>query len=236
MTATVRAELVTTASDTVNLSTAAGTWYVQTLLTSADASYVNPTRSGSKGNYKYTSVGITWSSIAQNYTLNNVADTTKWSVAKSGGRSQWTDSAAWIAATDWTNAENRAANGFYAFSYSFMAANVDAVSGTLNLELSADDYITAIYANDKLLYTSTITSGSSVLETWTGTVNKDFEDVALIDGMLNLVFVVHNTNTASPNVVDNGLGLLVRGTLTTPGITLKPVDPQNPHPPTALEP
>ena len=220
MTATVHA-------DTVSLSTDTGAWYVQTLLTSADKSYVNPTRSGSKDNYKYASVGTTWSSIASNYTLNDVADTTKWSAAERGTKAEWKGTG-WIAATD-SNANYRAVNGFYAFSYSFTAADVKAVSGTLDLTLSADDYITAIYANDKLLYTSTITKDSSIPNTWTDTVNKEFKDVALIDGMLNLVFVVHNTNTASPNNDLNGLGLWVRGTLTTPpGIVLIAVDPQNP--------
>ena len=123
------------------------------------------------------------------------------------------------------NNESKVDNGFYAFKYSFFSDIENAVNGLLNLTLSADDYITAIYANGTQIYGETIAKGTIAPSTWTGTFNKEFS-VDLIDGYLDLIFVIHNTNLAGSSTV-NPMGLFVNGTFST-DIAMTPVDPSEP--------
>jgi hypothetical protein len=231
--ANVRADVVTTWY-TYDLATSMDGWEVATLFTSNDKGYSNPAKNGSK----YTSTGTTWGSIAKNYAWNNQT----WSAAAVGERDTWLNGGTgWVAGVnagnDWVwngvnhNSNNNIANGFYAFKYTMTAQDPEAssVAGTLSLTLAADDYIAAIYANGSMLYSANPAIGAVVgddtngLGGWLGTWNGNY-DVALADGLLDLVFVVHNTNGAgSANA--NPMGLFVDGTLTTSIAMIPPTPP-----------
>jgi hypothetical protein len=231
--ANVRADVFTTQTYTYDLSTAMYGWEVATLFTSDDKGYANPTKKGST----YNSTGTTWESIAKNYSWNNQA----WSAVAVGERDTWVNGGTdWIAGVntgkEWVwngvnhNPNNNIANGFYAFKYTLTAVDMSAasVAGTLSLTLAADDYIAAIYANGSLLYSANPKVGTAVgddtngLGGWFGTWNGSY-DVTLADGLLDLVFVVHNTNAAGSNS-SNAMGLFVNGTFTA-NIGLNPPSP-----------
>jgi len=225
-TANVNAELKTY---TYEFTTADLTgWEVATLLTSADKTYVNPTASG--GKYNNAASATTWSKIASKW--ENKWGSVDWTDAAQGNRSTWTNKNEWIAAVYET--ENKVANGFFAFKYSLKATDVTAtsVAGTLNLTLAADDYIAAIYANGALLYSANIEQGKPVGNdanqngNWLTLVDKTF-DVTLVDSMLDLIFVVHNTNAAGSSNT-NPMGLYAKGSLTT---NIELISPQDPDPP-----
>ena len=101
----------------------------------------------------------------------------------------------------------------------------------------ADDYIAAIYANGKQIYGVGVTQGVGITVGavasevgWTTLQNLGFS-ADLIDGGLNLTFVIQNTDLASPNVKNNPMGLYVNGTLTT-DIVMSNVPTTTPEPAT----
>jgi len=238
--ANVRADVVTTqALYTYDLSTAMYGWEVATLLTSNDKSYTNPTKNGNT----YSSIGTTWTSIAKNYAWNRQV----WSPAAVGERNTWLNGGTgWVAGVNagnvWdgkdNNPNNNIANGFYAFKYTLTATDLTAasVTGTLSLTLAADDYIAAIYANGSLLYSANPKTGTTVgddingLGGWLHTWNENY-NVALTNGLLDLVFVVHNTNAAGSNN-NNAMGLFVNGTFTASTVLTPPAPPVVPEPAT----
>jgi hypothetical protein len=206
------------------------------------ATYVNPEKNTGnrsvfngvlveKGNYKST--GTVW---ADSY-LSNID---KWYDAASGTRysfyDDYQDDAAvkaaiadgifvptWIAMPESNDTDtlNRVSNGFYAFKYTLTAVedNEDAplVNGQLKLDLKADDYVLAIYANDKRLYYNPIKLNDNV-ETkseWITGLTAEVENVALTNGELNLVVVVHNTNAGGTFDALNGMGLYGNIAVTT---------------------
>jgi len=117
--------------------------------------------------------------------------TTDWTTAAQGNRYDWDQSTDWIAAVnnaplDTYNA-NKVTNGFYGFKYSFSAQEGDtSVSGLLNLNVGADDFIAAIYANGTLIAGSTDLSATA---NWTQLVNTSFNVDLGIESFLDLVFV-----------------------------------------------
>ena len=200
-----------------NLSTADTTgWSVATL---TPANYKNPTKSN---NGNYATVGTKWGDFPVDW------GKVEWADAYKGERDDWKDvDKGWIAgvnsgntwdpASGYHNTNNNIANGFYAFQYSLYAVgNETAVNGILGLTLGSDDYVAAIYANGKEIYTSN--GGIAVNATpsnkgWTTLENLGFS-VDLIDSALDLTFIVHNTNLGGSNS-NNAMGLYVNGTLTT---------------------
>jgi len=192
--------------------------------------YVNPTKNTS--NNKYTSTGTVW---GKDYTVD--WGKVQWSDAVQGNRSTWNDAGSWVAASNSDDLkDNKVLDGFYAFQYSLYATgNETAVNGKLNLDLMADDYIAAIYANGTQIYGVGMTQGVGITvgavaseAGWTSLQNLGF-NVDLIDGGLNLTFVIQNTDLASPNVKNNPMGLFVNGTLTT---DIKMTQNQTPEPAT----
>ena len=231
--ANVHADIVTSRDYTYDIKTDSYGWQVATLLSSDDGSYKNPTLYANGSNKgKYETVGTTWSSISKNYVgqWNNLT----WTNAASGVRNTWKDDGAgWIAGVNngtWNgsgnNPNNNIVNGFYAFQYSLQAVGSETtVNGLLNLNLLADDYITAIYANGKEIYSATpikvggTPSEMSWLEGW-----SNIFDVDLREGWLDLVFIVHNTNLGGSNSA-NAMGLFVNGFLKTSIQMIVPDEP-----------
>ena len=203
------------------LSTAnASGWQYASLLKFGDTGYVNPGKNTSSSNPLYTSTGTKWSDVAKTWDWSAV----NWTEAAVGERNTWKFGGdGWIAGVNhgqpWdgtgNNGNNNTANGFYAFQYSLQAVGSEsAVSGMLNMDLMADDYITAIYANGSLLYSSEIKVNDPATDmTWSTLTNQTFE-VDLRDGYLDLLFVIHNTNLGGSNS-DNAMGLFVDGWLYT---------------------
>ena len=211
-------------------------WNFASLFTSGDTGYTNPTASGKK----YTSVGTTWSSISNKYI--GKWDDLAWSEASQGTRYTWKDSGKdWVAPTganeQYGNAHNWASNGFYAYKYSLEALGSEsAVDVSLRLDLMADDYIAAIYANGKEIYSSTpITVGGKPSDMGWLTGWSDSLTVDLMNGVLDLVFVIHNTNLGGSNT-NNASGLYVKGTLTTNVEMVPPGETPLPPPPTTATP
>jgi hypothetical protein len=184
--------------------------------------YINPTKNTSTN--KYTSTGTVWDK-------DYIVDWSKveWGGVTQGERSTWANYDQWISVSTGA-ADNKVSDGFYAFQYSLYAiGNETAINGQLNLELMADDYITAIYANGTQVYGAGIKTGDVASESgWLNLMNLDFS-VDLIGGGLDLVFVVQNTDLASPNVKNNPMGLFVNGTLIT---DIKMTQNQTPEPAT----
>jgi len=210
VTANVRADLV----NVNHLFTADSTgWTVATLLTSNDQSYRNPTRNNSN---RYTSIGTQWGDFAVDW------DNMEWADAVAGTRTTWTNHSQWIGAPQ-GDSQNRMLNGFYAYQYSLFAlGNETAVGGQLNLTLGGDDYVAAIYANGTRIYSSNggiALNATASEQGWTTLANWDF-NVDLIDGWLDLTFVVHNSNLGGSNST-NPMGLFVSGTLHT-DIVMRP--------------
>ena len=228
--ANVRADMQTL---TYGISTAdtAG-WNFATLFTSNDSGYKNPTKDA---NGKYGSVGTEWNNISNKYV--GKWDALTWTGASQGTRYTWKDSGKdWVAPTD-SNVNNHAANGFYAYKYSLQAlGNETTVSGSLMLDLMADDYIAAIYANGQLLYSSALKAGAIASEMgWKIGWNESFT-IDLVDGLLDLTFIIHNTNLGGSNT-NNASGLYVNGTLTTNiEMVPPPSGAEPPHPPTTATP
>ena len=203
----IRAELVN-----VNYLSTADTkgWTVATLTPS---NYLNPTVNNSK---KYTDIGTQWNSVTVDW------DKVEWADVVRGSRDAWISKEQWIGASQ-GDAQNRVANGFYAFQYSLYATgNETAVNGSLNLTLGGDDYIAAIYANGTRIYGSNggIVLGTTASEQgWKSLTDWNFT-VDLVNGWLDLTFVVHNTNMGGSNST-NAMGLFANGTLHT-DIEMKP--------------
>lgn len=210
----VRAEL-----QTQSITTAADGWEFAAVLTQGMPGYKNPTRNGTSDNYTYNDIGTIWTNISD--MLNGV---TNWTDADHGVRSTWGgDPAEWVAPTGSNvnpkpeiNSENKVDNGFYAYKYhldafGIMYAKENSIALTLNV--LADDYVTAIYANGTLIHGTTITSGARVPNKWDDTFTVPFEGVLFEDNSLDLIFVVHNTNMGSPNITYNPTGLYVDGAL-----------------------
>ena len=224
--ANVRAELVN-----VNyLSTADPTGWLSAALYVRGDGYVNPAKNTSTN--KYTSTGTVW---GKDYTVD--WNKVEWADAIKGERNTWTNYDQWIGASNGA-ADNKVLDGFYAFQYSLYATgNETAVNGQLNLKLGADDYIAAIYANGKQIYGLGVTDGVGIAvgataseAGWTTLVDWDFS-VDLINGMLDLTFVVQNTDLASPNIKNNPMGLYVNGTLIT-DIAMRSTPSTTPEPAT----
>ena len=188
-------------------------WQVATLITSANSGYVNPVRNSDN---RYTSVGTQWDDINVNW------DSVVWADVVPGARITWTTPEVdnwykkWVSAPE-GDSQNRMRNGFYAFQYSLFATeNETAVNGLLNFALGGDDYIAAIYANGKKIYESNggVVVGAQISEMpWTTLENLMF-DVDLINGRLDLMFIVHNSNLGGSSSA-NAMGLFVDGTLST---------------------
>ena len=171
------------------------------------------------GYYKYGSTGTTWKEVEKNLIWDNLT----WDSAYAGTHNGWNNpgKSGWIANTNVGTVEydnNAAANGFYAFKYAMQAVTdyegIYGVSGTLGLNIMADDYLAAIYANGVLLYSSDIEAGNVLDYGWLGDyMLLNFDNIALLeDGWLELVFVVHNTDSAASNLaVNNPTGLLIDG-------------------------
>ena len=211
--ANVQADTVTSKSFEYGMSTADATgWSVASLYTSANnnSNYINPTKNGSG---VYQTVGTTWNAVS------NTLASANWGGVYEGNRSTWTAGGSqygdWVAAA--YDNDSKVENGFYAFKYSFAAKDPldTSVSGNLNLALAADDYITAIYANDTLIYSSEIKKNGIAPSTWTDELsNLGFTVDLTAGGLLDLIFVVHNTNLAGSSTV-NPMGLYAYGTLST---------------------
>ena len=171
--------------------------------------------------------GTQWSQVAQNLDWNHLT----WGDARAGvhltGTYPGWDNplgGQWISNSDdgfygWNNI---APNGYYAYKYSMQAVTdydgIYGVSGALGLDYMADDYIAAIYANGTLIYSYDIGDGQTVYYNWIGNhLSLEFENIALLDdGWLELVFVVHNTDSSyGPSIRDNPTGLLLNGWFST---------------------
>lgn len=224
-----KADVISTLDYTLNLNTfVASDWQVARIIGTGDPGYVNPTKNGSY--YSNAATATQWGDFAVNW--NTVA----WSEAKPGARGTWETKDEqgnvlvsrddWVAVT--SDNESKVTNGFFAFKYTLTAADLDekSVAGTLNLSFGADDYLAAIYANGTELYsrgfsnTDTVGDDSNKNGQWHSLNSLIFEDVALIDGQLELVFVIHNTNAAGSDIKDgeaaiNPMGLYLDGTITT---------------------
>ena len=211
-------------------------WQVATLLQQGDKGYSNPGTSGSGNNAVYSG-GTRWNDIKGTWEK----DWTKadWNSAAVGERNTWKDGGqGWVAGVNhgnlWdgtgNNANNNILNGFYAYSYTLTAKDsaASSVNGTLNLTMGADDYVAAIYANGTQIYGL----GNTIYrnEDWVTLVDKAF-DVELINGALDLIFVVHNTNWGGTATLLNAMGLFVNGTLTT-SIEMVPPPTTTPEPAT----
>jgi len=226
-TASVKADVVTSLDYKYQLSTAdAFGWSVAQLFTAGDSGYVNPTKD-KNGNYNNAGTATNWGGIKSSW--ENNWDGANWKDAVQGNRNTWANYTDWIAA-EYDNT-SKVDNGFFAFKYTLTAADITAssVQGTLNLALGADDYIAAIYANGTTLYSAGIKNGSTVGDdtggngAWVQLQNMTF-DVTLLGNVLDLVFVVHNTNAAGSGSL-NPMGLYADGFLKTEIEMVKPVDP-----------
>ena len=226
-------------------------WQVATLMKEGDQGYRNPTTSygwvGHHSNgvsgYTYTDAGTTWNSIRGRY--DNKWETLNWSTAAQGNHSTWydggTDWAVVGSGRNWHDSWDR--NGFYAFNYTLTtdATYDQLVSASLNMSLSADDYITAIYANGQLLYSETIVKGGNAGSDhqgngmWYSITNMEFDVTDLFSGgNLDLIFVIHNTEEGKSNQ-QNPTGLYVDGWLNVQGWNDDPTDPTAvPEPATML--
>ena len=174
--------------------------------------YTNRTTAGAKG-------------IADNFT--DKWDTLDWSTAAQGQHSTWVNKGeGWaVVGSNRNQHDSWDENGFFAFRYSMTTDMLydQLVSATLNLNLSADDYITAIYANGQLLYSETIALGVNAGSDhqkngdWYSTANMQFDvGSLLVDGMLDLIFVIHNTEEGK-TALQNPTGLFVDGNLKVVG-------------------
>lgn len=204
-------------------------WEVAQLYAYGDAGYVNPTNSGGKyNNISGKNSATTWGSFNVNW--NNVS----WSAAEQGNRDTWFDHDNWLAAS-YQN-DSKVANGFFAFKYTMTAAdlaNTLSVAGTLNLLFGADDYLAAVYANGDELYSQAMAQGAVVGNdenkngSWLSLNAESFE-VELVNGQLDLIFVVHNTNAANSAGKDNPMGLYLDGSISTNVEMIVPNEPGNP--------
>ena len=211
-----------------------GNWQVATLLREGQQGYTNPKTewgwvpgtNNREAGWVYKSVGTTWNGgngVSGNYT--NRWDTLSWSSATQGEHGTW-----YGGGTDWAvvgsgrnQHDSWDRNGFYAFRHTYESDEfpTSLASATLNLNLSADDYITAIYANGQLLYEETIKIGGRAgaddydeSGMWYRTTNMEFDVTDLfVNGMLDLIFVIHNTEEGKSNL-QNPTGLYVDGMLT----------------------
>ncbi len=209
--------------NSLSTSDASG-WRFAEILTSDDSGYRNPTVSGGR----YSDAGTSWSQVADTVAWDDLT----WTDAAQGTRYTFGSGTSvtpdqWVAATG-SNANNHALNGFYGFQYSLHAAgNETAVSGSLGLNLMADDYFAAIYANGVLLYGSDggIAVGAKPSEMgWLELQNLAFDNIALTDGRLDLMFVINNTNLGGSNK-GNAMGLFAEGALQTDIVMLPPDNP-----------
>ena len=225
---------------TYDLGTAdnASAWQVAALMTSASGDYKNPVAKwstiGGEYAYRYTSVGTTWKDIRKE--LDGNWNQSIWTDAAQGDYHTWKNGSQWI--TPDINDVNYGENGFYGYKYTLTASDINAgaVSGTLNMTLSGDDYIAAIYANGALLYYDELKLGAIAnsdangLGNWLSMMDGLKFDVDLIDGMLDLIFVVHNTNEGMINT-SNPTGFFADGFLTT-DIDMVPPGTVTPEPAT----
>jgi len=194
--------------------------------------YVNPTatRTGNEANWTWITPGTVW----QDSYLSSA--TSYQNVARGQSATGWESYDQWVAFTS-ANNDNRADNGFYAFKYAFN--DVKSGTGTLIMNVMADDYVTAIYAgatvdgayktfllNDVFDIPSSfgITPGNLVSEnTWWASALIEHYELALNLGndvaAFDLIFVVHNTRRGDPiNFSSNATGLYVTGNFT--GMTM----------------
>ena len=222
---------------TYGLGTAdnASAWQVAALMTSASGDYKNPVARWSNSANRYTSVGTTWNDIRKGFEGN--WNQSIWNAAPQGDFETWKNGSKWI--TPYIDDVNYGENGFYGYKYTLTASDANAltVSGTLNMTLSGDDYIAAIYANGSLLYYDELKLGAiagtdaNKLGNWLYLMDGLKFDVDLINGMLDLVFVVHNTNEGMINT-ENPTGFYADGFLTTNIVMLPPGEDIVPEPAT----
>lgn len=206
---------LSTLNYTYNLKTSDTTgWEVASIYLYGESGYVNPTKNNS-GKYNNASTATTWTDIAGKVAWEGLG----WTNAKQGTRDTWVDHTNWLAAA-YEN-ESKVDNGYFAFKYTLTATDIDAetVAGVLNLMFGADDYLAAVYANGDILYSQEIKQGATVGDdsnkngNWLKLDSLAF-DVELIDGQLELIFVVHNTNAAGSSSI-NPMGLYLEGTLSS---------------------
>ncbi len=174
--------------------------------------YVNP--SGS-------SVGTQWSDQFADWGKLNWVDAVDgsrytWGVNDNTPAGNFGD---WVAMPGSGN-DNKVSNNFYAFKYTLQAKDLsgfNVVTGTLNLDFGADDYLAAVYAtngNNGSLYDGSVGQSITTGGQWLDLNSLGFTDVELSNGLLDLIFVVHNTNAGGSDK-DNPMGLYIDGTITT---------------------
>jgi hypothetical protein len=224
---------------TYGLGTAdnASAWQVAELMTSASGDYKNPVAqwSNSANMNRYISVGTTWNDIRKK--LEGNWNQSIWKEAAQGDYETWKNGSQWI--TPYIDDVNYGENGFYGYKYTLTASDANAltVSGTLNMTISGDDYIAAIYANGSLLYYDELKWGAiagtdaNKQGNWLYLMDGLKFDVDLVNGMLDLVFVVHNTNEGMVNT-ENPTGFYADGFLTTNIDMLPPGESAVPEPAT----
>jgi len=208
-----------------DISTTFNGWQVATLMVEGDAGYVNPTKSNNR--YNNAGSATQWNGIRSNWEAD--WSSVQWMDAAQGVRSTWKDESDWVASVP--DNDNKVHNGFYAFKYTLTAADINALSveGILDIIYAADDYIAAIYTNGERIYSANMQNGAivgnDVNETgdWLRFQNLTF-DVFLENGMLDLIFIVHNTNAAGSSNI-NPMGLYIDGALRTSIEMIPPGDP-----------
>jgi hypothetical protein len=174
------------------------------------------------GHHAYDGTGTTWKQVEQDLIWNDLT----WAAAAAGTHRNWDNpgGAPWISSSGvGTNIydNNAAPNGFYAYKYSMQAVTdydgIYGVSGTLGFNFMADDYLAAVYANGTLIYSSDTEAGKPLDYGWLGDyMVLNFDNIALMaEGWLELVFIVHNTDSTSSIVQDNPTGLLIDGWFST---------------------
>ena len=170
------------------------------------------------GHYIYSSTGTTWGQVEQSLIWKDLM----WATPAPQGHSGWNSPTGvpWISSSNVGSDiydGNADMNGFYAYKYSMqLTSDYKELSGALGLNVMADDYLAAIYANGTLIYSYDIEVGAPIDNGWLGDyMELNFNNISLFDeGWLELIFVVHNTDYAAFGVVQNNpTGLLIDGWL-----------------------
>jgi hypothetical protein len=169
--------------------------------------YANPTRTGEgKANNPWR-VADPKTTFDADYLAG-----AEWNSVVSTSRDLWkAPNANWISPPTDNEDSTKSPNGFYAYKFSLLtdaAADVTSLSGKVKLTLASDDYITAIFLNGESLYSKQLANGDLISDEsagWNNLLTLTFEvDLLAVN---DLIFVVHNTRDASPNIMDNATGL-----------------------------
>jgi len=179
--------------------------------------YQNPTANRLGGTD--TDAGWLWLTTGTQWGNRALPVINGWQAAQNGSWGDWETAEDWVALNNSGN--NYIANGFYAFKYT--VSGVDANTDyNLKLALMADDYITAIYANNEQIFSYGIVAGTNVTEnTWWDYDRSPFVDNSVFEYLLSVgetdsvefVFVVHNTRRGdTQSTGNNPMGLFVDAT------------------------